>query len=119
VQVIRPAGDEEAQMSSSRRNRLREMVQKYPQDSQARYFLAHELCRAEDWEDAAHHLGVYLTLQPEDEGAGYKQHGLCLQKIGRTEEAADAYRRAIAAATARHHEGFADEVRELLEALEE
>lgn len=97
---------------------LRAMVAKFPDDPRARYFLAHELFRVEDWAGAAEHYGAYVALAPGDEGAALKNLGLCHERMGATHEAAAAYRRGIDIALANGHEGLASEIRFLLDALE-
>lgn len=104
--------------SSDRIARMREIVRTNPSDARARYFLANELFRSEDWIGAAGAYEDYLRLAPGDEGVGYRNHGLSLERTGRNTEAAEAYRRGIEAALARGHEGLADEIREMLESVE-
>lgn len=106
-------------MSGDKLGTLRDMVAKFPSDPRARYFLAHELYKTEDWAGAAEHYLAYVELAPGDEGAGLKNLGLCLERLGKTAEAADAYRRGIESALAHHHEGLASEIRFLLECLED
>jgi uncharacterized protein HemY len=106
-------------MDSARIDRMREMVERSPQDPRARYFLAHELFKRSDWEGAAEHYRVYLELEPKEEGAGWRAYGQCLEHLGRVQEAADAYRRGIAAAQAHHHDGLAGEIGFLLEQIED
>lgn len=102
-----------------RTKKLEEMVERFPDDARARYFLAHELFREEDWAGAATHYDAYVRLAPGDEGSALKNLGLCLERLGRTAEAAGAYRRGIDAALAHGHEGLAQEIRFLAEALED
>ena len=40
----------------NRLEKLKEMAARFPDDPRARYFLAHELFRVEDWEGAAEQL---------------------------------------------------------------
>ncbi len=105
-------------MASSRIDRMKDLVSRFPEDPRARYFLAHELMRAGDWAGAAEHYEAYLRLEPGDEGAGYKNYGRCLEELGRLADAAQAYRRGIDSALSHHHEGLADEIRELFERIE-
>jgi TolA-binding protein len=100
-----------------RLEKLKDMVARFPEDARARYFLAHEMYRAEDWDGAAEHYEAYVKLAPGDEGAALKSLGLCQERLGRTEAAAEAYRRGIEAALAHGHDGLASELRFLLEAL--
>ena len=106
-------------MGSGRIDKMKEMVAKFPQDARARYFLAHELFKLQDWPGAAEHYEAYLDLEPKDEGAGHKSYGQALERLGRMEEAAEAYRRGIAAARAHHHEGLAGEIAFLLEQIDD
>ncbi len=105
-------------MSGSRIEALRGMVERFPDDPRARYFLGHELFKAEDWAGAAEQFATYLRLSPDDEGAGWRSLGLCLERTADPEGAAAAYRRGIDAALAHHHDGMASEIRLLLESLE-
>jgi len=97
-----------------RLSKLKDMVARLPDDPRARYFLAHELFRIEDWTGAAEHYDAYWRLAPGDEGAALKNLGLCYERLGRNEEAGAAYRRGIDSALAHGHEGLASELRFLL-----
>lgn len=105
-------------MSSTRIDQMKELVNRFPEDPRARYFLAHEMMRASDWAGATAHYEAYLRLAPGDEGAGYKNYGKCLEEMGRSTEAAEVYRRGIENAIAHHHEGLASEIRAMLEEIE-
>ena len=102
----------------SRLAKLKEMAARFPNEPRARYFLAHELFRAEDWEGAAVHYEAYVDLAPGDEGAALKNLGLRHERLGRTAAAAEAYRRGIERALAHGHEGLASELRFLLAQLD-
>ena len=102
----------------TRLEKLKEMAARFPDDPRARYFLAHELFRVEDWAGAAEQYDAYWRLAPGDEGAALKNLGLCHERLGRNEAAADTYRLAIERALAHGHEGLASEVRFLLDALD-
>ena len=88
-----------------------------PDDARARYGYANELFKAERWEDAAEELEAYLALNPGDEGNAFGRLGECLAKLGRTDEAADAYLAGIDAAFAHGHTGLADDFEQAMEAL--
>ncbi len=105
-------------MSESRIDRMKEMVERFPEDGRARYFLAHELFRAEEWAGAAEHFETYLRLVPDDEGAGYKNYGVCLERLGHPDQAATWYRKGIDSALRHHHQGLADEITGILSDLE-
>jgi tetratricopeptide (TPR) repeat protein len=102
----------------SRLDKLKEMSARFPTDPRARYFLAHELFRAEQWDEAAAQYEAYVALQPGDEGAALKNLGLCHERSGRSDLAAAAYRRGIENALANNHDGLASEIRFLLDELD-
>jgi len=103
----------------TRLDAMKAMVARFPDDPRARYFLAHELFRAEDWRGAADHYAAYVALAPGDEGSALKNLGLCHERMGDRAAAAVAYQRGIDSALANGHDGLASELRFLLEALED
>jgi Flp pilus assembly protein TadD len=103
---------------TDRLDRMRALAAASPGDARLRYFLAHELFRAGAWEEAADSYRAYLELEPRDEGTGWKNLGLALEKLGRTEDAADAYRKGIEVALTFQHEALASEIRFFLDELE-
>ena len=88
-----------------------------PDDARARYAYANELYKAERWEEAAEELEAYLALNPGDEGNAFGRLGECFAKLGRVDEAADAYLAGIDAAFANGHTGLADDFEQAMEAL--
>ena len=98
--------------------KLKEMATRFPDDPRARYFLAHELFRVEDWAGASEQYDAYWRLAPGDEGAALKILGLCYERLGRKAAAAEAYGRGIDRALAHGHEGLASEIRFLLGELD-
>jgi tetratricopeptide (TPR) repeat protein len=101
-----------------RLEKLKEMAARFPNEPRARYFLAHELFRIEDWAGAAEQYDAYVKMAPGDEGAALKNLGLCHERLGRTSAAAEAYRLGIERAVAQHHDGLASEIRFLLGELD-
>jgi Flp pilus assembly protein TadD len=101
-------------VNAPRLERLKALVEAQPEDPRARYFLANELFRAEDWAGAAEQFGAYVALSGGDDGAAYRSLGLALERLGRREEAAAAYRTGIDSALAHGHDGLAAELRDLL-----
>ena len=104
-------------MNVPRIDRLRALVESQPGDARARYFLANELFRAEDFAGAAEHLRAYVELSGGDAGAADRSHGLSLERLGQPGDAADAYRTGIESALAHGHDGLAGELRGLLDDL--
>jgi len=89
-----------------------------PTEARARFGYAHELLRAERWEEAASELRAYLALA-EDEGNAWGRLGEALARAGRVDEAADAYLMGIDQAAKFGHHGMAGDFRDAIEALQE
>jgi Flp pilus assembly protein TadD len=87
-----------------------------PDAARARFGYAHELLRAERWEDAVGELRAYLALA-EDEGNAWGRLGEALAHLGRVDEAADAYLSGIDQAAKHGHHGMAADFRDAVEAL--
>jgi Flp pilus assembly protein TadD len=87
-----------------------------PDAPRARFGYAHELLRAERWEEAVRELRAYLALS-EDEGNAWGRLGEALAHLGRIDEAADAYLAGVDQAAKHGHHGMADDLRDALEAL--
>lgn len=87
-----------------------------PDEARARYGYANELYRAERWQDAVVELRAYLSLT-DDEGNAWGKLGDALARLGRIDEAADAYLAGIDQALAYGHGGMADDFRAAVEAL--
>lgn len=101
-------------MESSRIETLRRMAEARPGDPRPRFGLALEYERAEAWEDAARELRAYLEMA-DDEGNAWGRLGQALRRLGRDDEAKEAYRRGIAAAGRHGHPTMAMEFEEVLE----
>lgn len=93
-----------------------ELAAREPVEPRARYGYANELYRAERWEEAVSELRAYLDLV-EDEGYAWGQLGDALTRLGRVDEAADAYLAGIDQSMAHGHHGMADDFRAAMEAL--
>jgi predicted Zn-dependent protease len=87
-----------------------------PNEARARYGYANELYRVERWAEAVDELRAYLALT-EDEGNAWGKLADALARLGRIDEAADAYLEGIDQAARHGHTGMADDFREALEAL--
>ncbi len=90
------------------------MLEKHPDDARLRFGLALEYEKAERWEDVAGQLERYLQLT-EDEGNAWGRLGAALRRLGRSDEARNAYRKGVEAATRHHHPTMAAEFEEILD----
>ncbi len=93
-----------------------ELAAQEPNEARARYGYANELYRLERWDEAVEELRAYLGLA-EDEGNAWGRLGDALTRLGRTDEAADAYLAGIDQAMLHGHHGMADDFRAAMEAL--
>lgn len=93
-----------------------DLASREPAESRARYGYANELYRAERWDDAVEELRAYLALA-DDEGNAWGRLADALTRLGRVDEAADAYLAGIDQAMKYGHTGMADEFRTAIEAL--
>lgn len=89
------------------------MLEKHPEDPRLRFGLALEFEKLERWQEAADQLKRYLELT-EDEGNAWGRLGYALRRLGRDDEARDAYRRGIEAAQRHQHPTMAAEFEEVL-----
>jgi len=92
------------------------LVAEDPTVARARFGYANELLRAERWDDAVVELRAYLELT-EDEGNAWGRLAEALTKLGRVDEAADAYLTGIEQSLKHGHTGMADDFQAALEAL--
>jgi predicted Zn-dependent protease len=105
-------------MQPSRLDTLRSLVVKDPGNGPARFGLANELVKLGHFEEAREMLLQYLTMH-DDEGAAYRLLAQASERLGRVEEAKEAYLRGIEVAEQHGHPGMADEYRARLEDLED
>lgn len=92
------------------------LVAEDPTVARARFAYANELIRAERWADAVEQLRAYLALA-EDEGNAWGRLAEALTKLGRIDEAADAYLAGIEQSLKHGHTGMADDFQAAIEAL--
>jgi Flp pilus assembly protein TadD len=90
------------------------MLGNRPDDTRLRFGLALEYLNAGRTDDGVRELRRYLA-DAEDEGNGWGRLGAVLLEQGRDEEAREAYRRGIEAATRHGHPTMAEEFREILD----
>jgi predicted Zn-dependent protease len=100
-------------MSNSIIETLKALVAKNPNNPLGRYGLANEYLKLGMYEEAISEIEAYLRLK-DDEGAVYRMLGEALLKLGRKEEAKEAYRKGIEAAERHGHPGMAEEFEEIL-----
>ncbi len=96
---------------------LKALVEKNPNNPLGRYGLANEYLKLEMYEEAITEIKAYLKLK-DDEGAVYRILGEALLKLGRKEEAKEAYRKGIEVANRHGHPGMAAEFEETLELID-
>ena len=82
-------------MPENRLDILKRLVAQNPSDSFARYGLAMAYASAGDYGQAAEEYRTLIDLNPKYLAA-YYHAGQSLEKLGRTDEARDLYRRGIA-----------------------
>lgn len=104
-------------MSSERVRALESMLARNPADVRARFGLALEYEKLEQWREAADQLNAYLE-QTDDEGNAWGRLANALHRLGEDEDAMAAYRRGIDAANRHGHPSMAFELGEALAELE-
>ena len=97
---------------------FRQMVAKAPGNPLARFGLANELLKEQQWAEAAEQLRTYLGSY-DDEGNGWGRLAEALVALGRPDEARDALRQGIAASHRFGHPGMANEFQARLEELDD
>lgn len=100
----------------SRIESLKQMAEARPDDPRARFGLALEYERLGEWAEVVTQLRAYLE-RTTDEGNAYGRLGNALLRLGREEEAKEAYRTGIEAAYRHGHPTMALEFEETLEEL--
>ena len=104
-------------MSNSKIETLKALVEKNPDNPLGRYGLANEYLKLEMYEEAIEQVEAYLKLK-DDQGAVYRMLGEALLKLGRKEEAKEAYKKGIETAERHGHPGMAAEFEETLELID-
>ncbi|HEX2081214.1 MAG TPA: tetratricopeptide repeat protein [Longimicrobium sp.] len=101
-------------MSEERIQALRKMAAEYPDDPRPRFGLALEYEKAGRWEEVVQTLRDYLA-SADDEGNAWGRLGAALRALGRDDEAREAYRMGIAAATRHNHPTMVGEFEDILD----
>jgi len=95
-------------MAESRIQLFKKMLKDDPNNTTVRFGLANELLKLDRLEEATEELRTYLG-QSDDQGNGYGKLAQTLERLGRIDEAREAYQQGIAAATRHGHPGMAQE----------
>jgi len=91
------------------------MLQGRPDDARLLFGLALEYLNAGEREPGVERLRAYLAVA-DDEGNAWGRLGSVLKDMGREDDASEAYRRGIEAATRHGHPTMVAEFEEILEA---
>jgi tetratricopeptide (TPR) repeat protein len=98
---------------TARIDSLRKMLDSRPDDTRLRFGLALEYEKAGRWDDVVEQLRHYLDAT-DDEGNAWGRLGAALHRLGRDDDARDAYRRGIEAANRHNHPTMAAEFEDVL-----
>lgn len=93
---------------------LKALLEQDPKDAFIRYGLADSYYKTGQYAECVEQIEAYLKLA-DDEGAVYRIWGKSLLKLGRIEEARQAFTLGIAAAERHSHPSMAEEYQETLE----
>ena len=104
-------------MTASRIEALKAMLALSPADGTLYYMLGNEYFKAQMDEEAVATIRQYLTLA-DDEGAVYRLLAQVLERLGRVDEARQAYRDGLAAARRHRHQPMIEEYTRALQELE-
>jgi predicted Zn-dependent protease len=97
-------------VASSRIETFKQMLESDPDNTMVHFGLANEYLKSEQYEAAAAALQDYLQ-RADDEGAAYGMLARALEKLGRREDARQAYEHGIAAAQKHGHPSMAEDYR--------
>ena len=103
-------------MMASRIEALKHMLAQDPKDPTLHYMLGNEYFNGQMLDEAVATFRQYLALA-DDEGAVYRMLAHSLERLGKVEEARQAYRDGLAAATRHHHQPMIDEYTQALKDL--
>ncbi len=95
-------------MAEARIDVFRKMLDADPGNVMVRFGLANELLKLERFQEAADELQNYLN-QSDDQGNAYGKLAQALERLGRIDEARQAYQQGIAAANRHGHPGMAQD----------
>ena len=101
-------------MAASRIEAFKQMLDTDPENPLVRFGLANEYLKAEQYEEAIVALRDYLQ-RADDEGAAFGMLARAYEKMGRRDDAREAYLRGIEAAQLHGHPSMAEEYRMTLQ----
>src|SRR5215212_2964093 len=101
-------------MAESRIDTFKQMLESDPENNLVRFGLANEYLKEERYEEAITALNDYLQ-RADDEGAAFGMLARALERVGRREEAREAFERGIEAATLHGHPSMAEDYRMTLQ----
>lgn len=101
---------------TDRTEALIRMLERRPDDARLRFGLALEFLRQDRLDEAVEQLTAYLA-GTDDEGNAWGRLADALARLGRPDEARDAYLKGIEAAEAHGHPTMAEEFRQALDDL--
>ncbi|HEX6558408.1 MAG TPA: hypothetical protein VF021_03080 [Longimicrobiales bacterium] len=105
-------------MSENQRiEKLRQMLERHPDDPRAHFGLAAEYEKLELWDATVEELQQYLAMT-EDQGNAWGRLGKALRLAGRESEARDAYLKGIEQARKHGHPSMAAEFEDVLQEFE-
>ena len=103
-------------MSEARIEVFKKMLETDPGKSTVRFGLANELLKLERFAEAAAELQTYLG-QANDQGNAYGKLAQALERLGKFDEARQAYQQGIEAANRHGHPGMAQDFQMALDDL--
>lgn len=103
-------------MSEARIEVFKKMLDADPANTTVRFGLANELLKLERFAEAATELQTYLG-QANDQGNAYGKLGQALERLGKFDEARQAYQQGIEAANRHGHPGMAQDFQMALDDL--
>ncbi|MGQ0794255.1 MAG: tetratricopeptide repeat protein [Deltaproteobacteria bacterium] len=103
-------------MANVRIDNLKALIAKNPNNTLGRYGLGAEYFKAGMYGECIEQIGLYLGVA-DDQGAAYRMLAEALIKLGRREEAKEAYRKGIHAASSHGHPSMAEEFEEALDLI--
>jgi len=104
-------------MATSRIAALQEILTREPNGLTTHYMLGNEYFKAQMYDQAVATLRRYLELA-DDEGAVYRMLAQSFLRLGKVEEARQAYRDGLAAATRHSHQPMIQEYTQALKDLD-